>query len=72
MKTSGSSLLEEAEKVAGKYPRVKPVLIDVTERPDHVRSLVESSDIVVSLLPFQLHHLVAESCIEAKVNMVTA
>lgn len=33
---------------------------------------VGESDIVVSLLPYVLHGIVAEKCIETKTNMVTA
>lgn len=33
---------------------------------------IGKSDIVVSLLPFVLHGVVAEKCIETKTNMVTA
>jgi alpha-aminoadipic semialdehyde synthase len=58
--------------VADKYDRVEPVLVDVVQRPDHVGQLVEAADLVVSLLPFQLHHLVAEKCIENRTHMVTA
>uniref|UniRef100_A0A1B6KSG6 Uncharacterized protein n=1 Tax=Graphocephala atropunctata TaxID=36148 RepID=A0A1B6KSG6_9HEMI len=70
--TLASSLQEEASTVARQYSRVEPVLVDVVHRPDHLKTLVEGSDLVVSLLPFQLHHLVAECCISARVNMVTA
>ncbi|XP_046668760.1 alpha-aminoadipic semialdehyde synthase, mitochondrial [Homalodisca vitripennis] len=70
--TLASSLQEEASTVARQYSRVEPVLVDVVQRPDHLKTLVEASDLVVSLLPFQLHHLVAECCISSQVNMVTA
>lgn len=68
----GSSLQEEANTIANQNPRVEPVLIDILQRPDHMKTLVEAADLVISLLPFQLHHLVAECCISAHTNMVTA
>lgn len=58
--------------IANQNPRVEPVLIDILQRPDHMKTLVEAADLVISLLPFQLHHLVAECCISAHTNMVTA
>lgn len=63
---------EEANNIAANYPRVEPVLLNIIERPDSLKKLVESADLVISLLPFQLHHLVAEVCIESQTNMVTA
>lgn len=69
---TASSLKDEADKLAGKYPGVKPVILDVMSRPDNLRDLVEEADVVVSLLPYGLHHVVAEACIDTKTNMVTA
>ncbi|XP_075230422.1 lysine ketoglutarate reductase/saccharopine dehydrogenase isoform X2 [Lycorma delicatula] len=68
----GSWLREEMDMFAENYPRVEAVLVDVIKRPEHLMTLVETADLVVSLLPYQLHHLVAECCIKTKTNMVTA
>ncbi|XP_073974901.1 lysine ketoglutarate reductase/saccharopine dehydrogenase [Rhodnius prolixus] len=70
--TLGSSIREEVDSLSRGFSRVSPVLIDVKERPDHLSDLVKSADIVVSLLPYQLHHEVAEVCIQHSTNMVTA
>ncbi|XP_034232619.1 alpha-aminoadipic semialdehyde synthase, mitochondrial isoform X2 [Thrips palmi] len=70
--TVASSLKDEADKLAAKYPGVKPVILDVMSRPDNLRDLVEEADVVVSLLPYTLHHVVAEACVDTKTNMVTA
>lgn len=67
-----SALKEEADSIANRYPGVESVFMDIIERPDILKELVQSADIVISLLPYKLHHLVAESCIETKTNMVTA
>ena len=48
---------------------MEPVLLDVVERPDLLSSLVEQVDVVVSLLPYSLHHIVGRACIDAKVGM---
>ncbi|XP_076056603.1 lysine ketoglutarate reductase/saccharopine dehydrogenase isoform X2 [Oratosquilla oratoria] len=68
----GSALRDEADQVASKYDNVEPVLLDVTERPDHLANAVAEADVVVSLLPYSLHPIVAKECINHKVNMVTA
>ncbi|KAL0272229.1 UNVERIFIED_CONTAM: hypothetical protein PYX00_005289 [Menopon gallinae] len=70
--TVASALKEEADSIASRYPGVESVFMDIIERPDILKELVQSADIVISLLPYKLHHLVAESCIETKTNMVTA
>ena len=44
---------------------------DLTDR-DFRREMIESSDLVISMLPVRFHILVAEDCIEFKKNMVTA
>lgn len=68
----GSQYKEEADNLANKYPGVEPVYLDVVERPDSMKDLIEEADVVVSLLPYGLHHVVAKSCIEAKKHLVTA
>lgn len=67
-----SALKDEADAVAGKYPGARSVLLDVLERPDLLLELVSNANCVVSLLPYALHHRVAEACIERQVAMVTA
>lgn len=67
-----SGLKDEADALAEKHSSVEPVLLDVVERPDLLADLVKDTDVVVSLLPYSLHHEVAKHCIRAKTNMVTA
>ncbi|XP_063854254.1 alpha-aminoadipic semialdehyde synthase, mitochondrial-like [Scylla paramamosain] len=67
-----SELKAEADELSAKYPNVEPVLLDVIERPDMLRQLVERADVVVSLLPYSLHPTVASACIDAKTHLVTA
>lgn len=40
--------------------------------PKQRREEIEQANIVISLLPARMHHLVAECCVELKRNMVTA
>ncbi|XP_008202921.1 alpha-aminoadipic semialdehyde synthase, mitochondrial isoform X2 [Nasonia vitripennis] len=68
----GSQYKDEADALAQKYPGVEPVLLDVVERPEGLDEIVDTADIVVSLLPYSLHHIVAKSCIQSKKHLVTA
>ncbi|XP_046658109.1 alpha-aminoadipic semialdehyde synthase, mitochondrial-like [Daphnia pulicaria] len=67
-----SALRDEADTLARRFPRTEPVLLNVQERPDLLQELIGKADVVVSLLPYALHPLVAEQCIASKTNMVTA
>lgn len=70
--TVASQLKEEADVLANNFPGVEPVLLDVIERPDTLNDIVKSADVVVSLLPYSLHHVIANVCIHAKTHLVTA
>lgn len=67
-----SQLKEEADVLANKFPGVEPVLLNVLERPDTLNEIVKSADVVVSLLPYSLHHVIANACIHGKTHLVTA
>lgn len=67
-----SGLQEEADHIASQHNNVEAVLVDVVERPDIMAELVEAADVVVSLLPYSLHHEVVHHCITHKKNLVTA
>ncbi|XP_014213003.1 alpha-aminoadipic semialdehyde synthase, mitochondrial [Copidosoma floridanum] len=68
----GSQYKEEADALANRYPGLEPVFIDAQANPEAMDELVEVADVVVSLLPYSLHHVVATSCIRAKKHLVTA
>lgn len=70
--TVASGLRDEADAIAEKHANVESVLLDVVERPDLLGDLVKQADVVVSLLPYSLHHEIAKECIKQKTNMVTA
>ena len=67
-----SQLKEEADVLASKFPGVEPVFLNVLERPDTLNDMVSSADVVVSLLPYSLHHVIGKACIAAKTHLVTA
>merc|ERR1719443_1211167 len=70
--TVAAALKSEADKVAMSHERTEPVLLDLNERPDLLDDLIRSHNVVVSLLPWQLHPSIAARCIANKTNMVTA
>ncbi|KAI1882137.1 hypothetical protein AGOR_G00247580 [Albula goreensis] len=70
--TVASMILSQAEQLAGRYPNTIPILMDVTTQESHLESLVKDHDLVISLLPYAFHPMVAKHCISNKVNMVTA
>lgn len=67
-----SHLKEESDRLANRYLGVKSTYLDVNENPDSLQKLCADSDVVISLLPYSLHGLVAKNCIEAKTHLVTA
>lgn len=67
-----SHLKEESDRLANKYPGVQSQYLNVSDNSNHLRDLCEESDVVVSLLPYSLHGLVARHCVDAKTHLVTA
>lgn len=51
---------------------LKTIIMDVAQKPETLIGLVKESDLVVSLLPYQLHPQIARMCIDSKTNMLTA
>ncbi|XP_044048130.1 alpha-aminoadipic semialdehyde synthase, mitochondrial isoform X4 [Siniperca chuatsi] len=70
--TVASVLLKQAEELAAKYPNAIPVTLDAGSQEGHLDSLVKDHDLVISMLPYSFHPLIAKHCIKRKVNMVTA
>jgi saccharopine dehydrogenase-like NADP-dependent oxidoreductase len=59
-----------AEKLAG-HPKGEAAVIDIKD--DSARqALVKQSDIVLSLMPPDLHYLLAKDCIKFKKNLITS
>ncbi|KAE8296677.1 Alpha-aminoadipic semialdehyde synthase, mitochondrial LKR/SDH Lysine ketoglutarate reductase [Larimichthys crocea] len=70
--TVASVLLKQAEELAAKYPNTIPVTLDAGSQEGHLDSLIKDHDLVISMLPYSFHPLIAKHCIKRKVNMVTA
>ncbi len=58
------------EKLNGS-PKGEAAVIDLTQN-DQRQALVAKADLVISLLPANLHHILAEDCIKFKKHMITA
>lgn len=70
-----SSLEQELDRnrqYATRHNNLKTLIMDVTRKHDALLKLVEQSDLVVSLLPYSLHPMIAKMCISGKTNMITA
>ncbi|KAM7438042.1 hypothetical protein ABFA07_012446 [Porites harrisoni] len=69
--TVASDQISEAEILASKYKNTHPVLLDVTQSEEKLKKLIQQHDVVISLLPYSLHPVVAKSCIAYKKNLLT-
>ncbi|KAK2571068.1 Alpha-aminoadipic semialdehyde synthase [Acropora cervicornis] len=66
-----SDKISEAEVLASKYKNTHPTLLDVTQSEDKLNKLIQQHDVVISLLPYSLHPVIAKSCIAHKKNLLT-
>ncbi|XP_017652589.2 alpha-aminoadipic semialdehyde synthase, mitochondrial isoform X2 [Nannospalax galili] len=69
--TVGSDMMNQIQQLSKKY-NINPVSMTIGTQEEKLGSLVASQDLVISLLPYVLHPVVAKTCIANKVNMVTA
>eukprot|EP01027_Heterolobosea_sp_BB2_P017625 GEZU01024957.1.p1 GENE.GEZU01024957.1~~GEZU01024957.1.p1 ORF type:complete len:690 (+),score=250.39 GEZU01024957.1:1132-3201(+) len=70
--TVGSAIYDEAVHLCAPYKeRIQPVEIDI-HNEDDLSALIESHDIVLSLIPAAFHEKVAKLCIKHRKNMITA
>ncbi|XP_065355629.1 alpha-aminoadipic semialdehyde synthase, mitochondrial [Calliphora vicina] len=67
-----SQIKDEADRLANQYAGVDSVYLDVNESTDHLQELCGKADVVISLLPYSLHGMVAKYCVAEKTHMVTA
>ncbi|PKP34531.1 MAG: saccharopine dehydrogenase [Bacteroidetes bacterium HGW-Bacteroidetes-17] len=63
--------LELAQRKAANHPRSEVFYFDVYNDRQRMQE-ISKSDIVISMLPARMHHLVAVDCVKKGVNMVTA
>ncbi|KAM4748119.1 alpha-aminoadipic semialdehyde synthase, mitochondrial [Rhinophrynus dorsalis] len=70
--TAVSMVKDQVDHLSKKYNNTTPLTMDVFKSEDKLSSLVKKHDLVVSLLPYSVHPLVAKKCIKNKVHLVTA
>ncbi|CAL8360409.1 unnamed protein product [Lota lota] len=72
--TVASAMLQQAEELAGRYPNTIPVMLNISQEGEDgsLDRMVRDHHLVISLLPYSFHPLVARHCIRRKINMVTA
>ncbi len=69
--TVGDLNLSAAEEKVNGHPRGRAILFDAFDR-DHRRREIGEADLVISLLPPELHVIAAEDCLDLDTNLVTA
>ncbi|XP_048196090.1 alpha-aminoadipic semialdehyde synthase, mitochondrial [Perognathus longimembris pacificus] len=69
--TVGSDMENQMKQLSKRYS-INPVNMNIGKQEERLNSLVASQDLVISLLPYVLHPVVAKACIMNKVNMITA
>lgn len=69
--TVASRTVSKADALIGGHSRGKALELDVENNPSALGKLIPDNDVVISLLPYTYHVLVAQVCIETKTNMVT-
>ncbi len=62
---------DAALKKAGNHPNAKAIALDINDTVRRMKA-IQSSDIVISLLPPDLHILAAKDCLEAGRHLITA
>lgn len=63
---------EEAKQVASLAKRGRSAHLDIGNDPNGLAKLVEHADLVLSFLPAPMHPQVAQACIDARTDLVTA
>ncbi|XP_053572646.1 alpha-aminoadipic semialdehyde synthase, mitochondrial [Bombina bombina] len=70
--TAVSMIKDQIDHLSKRYKNTTPVAMDVSKNEEKLSALVKKHDLVISLLPYVAHPLVAKKCIKNKVNLVTA
>ncbi len=69
--TVASRTVGKAEAILAGHPRGTPMAFDIAREPERLGEIVAAHDLAVSLLPWQYHPQVAESCVAHGKDMVT-
>ncbi|XP_078716853.1 alpha-aminoadipic semialdehyde synthase, mitochondrial-like [Lampetra fluviatilis] len=69
--TIASAPAWQVTEKAKRYQNISAVVIDVSKEQKELSSLVKAHDLVISLLPYGMHPMVARHCISHSVDLVT-
>lgn len=69
--TVTSLVIEDAVKLVGGDPNGEAMTLDLTDE-ETLQRLVKEHDLVISLVPYTFHPMVARHCLDAGRNLVTA
>jgi alpha-aminoadipic semialdehyde synthase len=61
-----------SDNLARAFPRIESVYLDANENHNTLGEIVKKANVAVSILPANLHHIVAQACIKEGTHMVTA
>ena len=69
--TIGDLSIELARRKTYNHPNANPIALDIND-VEQRQAEIQKADIVISMLPAQMHIEVAKDCVTFKKNMVTA
>ena len=69
--TIGDLSLELARRKTYNHPNANPIALDINDNKQR-QAEIQKADIVISMLPANMHIEVARDCVTYKKNMVTA
>lgn len=69
--TVADSDLKTVQQKVGEHKTVKAVAVDVMNS-DERKNYISKADLIISLMPPQLHYLIAVDCLELKKHLLTA
>ncbi|MEW6070855.1 MAG: saccharopine dehydrogenase C-terminal domain-containing protein, partial [Candidatus Thermoplasmatota archaeon] len=69
--TVATRTISKAEDLVSRHPRGNTCAVDITASDTTLKELISNSDLVISLLPYTHHLLVAKFCIEYGKDMIT-
>lgn len=70
--TVASEQKDQSDSLATMFPGVQSTYLNAYDNPSLLKELVTDADVAVSILPADMHHMVAKACINSGTHMVTA
>ncbi|XP_008199174.2 alpha-aminoadipic semialdehyde synthase, mitochondrial isoform X1 [Tribolium castaneum] len=61
-----------SDNLARAFPGIESLYLNAVENSNTLEEIVKKADVAVSILPANLHHIVAQACIKEGTHMVTA